>query len=143
LGSAIKTPIGTAWIDADGILWHRLDDGVKVSGALAQRTAALIGEMLGQTAAPAIVDITNISFADGEARDVFARLGSSAMEIATAVLVRSQASSVPAVLSYLFSKLEADRPIAFFDDERAAVAWAREFTGGAPMDRPRTGLAGP
>jgi len=49
----IKTPIGTAWIDAEGILWHRLDDEVNVSGDLALGTAEVIREMLAGRSAPA------------------------------------------------------------------------------------------
>ena len=130
----IKTPIGTAWMDADGILWHRMDDGVSVSGSLAQRTADVIGELLDGRAAPAIVDITDIRFADGEAREVFARLGSATPEVATAILVRSQENPVPGILLDFFSKLDADRPIKFFDSEDAAVAWARSFIDDAPTE---------
>ncbi|MDH3207145.1 MAG: hypothetical protein OEO79_11070 [Gemmatimonadota bacterium] len=129
-----KTPIGTAWIDAEGILWHRLDEGVSVSGSLAERTAEVLSEVLAERPAPAIVDITNLSFADEEARDVFARFGSAAPEVATAILLRSQDDHVPSMLSYFFSKLEADRPIGFFDNEHAAVAWARRFLKSAPSE---------
>jgi len=128
----IKTPIGTAWMDAEGILWHLLDDRVSVSGSLAQSTAEVLREVLADRPAPAIVDITNLSFADEEAQDIFARLASAAPEVATAVLLRAGDNHVPSMISYFFSKLEADRPIAFFDNEHAAVAWTRRFIKVAP-----------
>ena len=94
----------------------------------------MIAEMLRERAAPAIVDITGISFADEEARQIFAGLSSAATEVATAILVRSGSGAVPAVLSYSFAKLESDRPIAFFDREHDAVAWARRFARSVPSE---------
>jgi hypothetical protein len=127
-----KTPIGTAWIDAEGILWHRLDFGVRVSGELARKTARAMAEILSDRPAPAIVDISGIQFAEDEAREVFAHLGSGAAEVATAVLLQAGDNPVPAILADLFAKLEADRPVAFFECEKEAVAWAREFLGAPP-----------
>ena len=126
MDAPLKTPIGTAWIDADGIMWHRLDDGVRVSGPLARETVRVMARLLSERPAPAIVDITSISFADQEAREIFAQMGGEAPELATAILVRSQTNPAPSMLSFFFSRLETDRPVAFFDNEAAAVAWVRQ-----------------
>ena len=122
-----KTPIGTAWVDAEGILWHRLDFGARVTAELASQTAAVILDLTDGAAVPAIVDIGEIQYADEDAREMFARLRCAVPEIATALLVRPSVNPAPSVLAERFSELEADRPIAVFQDEQEAVAWARQF----------------
>ena len=42
----IRTPIGTAWIDEEGILWRRLDSGVAVSGGDAVETVRVLSDLL-------------------------------------------------------------------------------------------------
>ena len=123
-----KTPIGTAWFDENGILRHRLDAGVHVSSAAATDTVKVLAELLGGRRAPVIVDIGGVSHADREARDIFAKLGASAPAIATAILVRPDENPESAVQSFLFSTHDMlDRPVAIFEDEKKAVAWARTF----------------
>jgi hypothetical protein len=122
-----KTPIGIAWIDDHGILWHRLDFGVRVSSAEAHATVKALAEILGERRAPAIVDVGELQYADREARSVFANLSAQAPEIATAILVRPDENVASAIQSFLFSTHPLDRPVAIFEDEDEAVAWARTF----------------
>jgi hypothetical protein len=79
-----KTPIGIAWIDEHGILWHRLDFGVRISA-------------------------------------------SAAADTVKALLVRPDDNPASAIQSFLFSTQSPDRPMAIFENEDAAVAWARTF----------------
>ena len=125
-----KTPIGTAWLDANGILWHRLDFGVRVNASTARDTVTALAELLGDRVAPAIVDIGEMQYATPEAREVFAGLGASARESAVAILIRPGENPASAVQSFLFSKLDPDRPMAIFESEEQAVAWARGFLSG-------------
>ena len=122
-----KTPIGTAWIDDEGILWHRLDFGVRIDGALAEKTADVLSTLVGERVVPAIVDIGGVQFADREARDVFAKLRSAVSQTATALLVRPGDNPVSGILAYQFSQLKPDRPIAVFEREADAVDWVRSF----------------
>lgn len=123
----MKTPIGTAWLDEHGILWHRLDFGARVSGDLAQRTMEVLADLLQGRKAPAIVDIGELQFADKDARDVFARMGANTPETATAILVRPGENPASGIHAYLFSTMKPDRPIAVFESEAEAVEWAKGF----------------
>jgi len=122
-----KTPIGTAWLDEHGILRHRFDPGVRVSASAAADTLKILAELLNGRRAPAIVDITGVGHADPEARQIFAKMGASAPEIAMAILVRPDENPESAVQAFLFSTHAPDRPVAVFEDEKKAVAWARTF----------------
>ncbi|MBM4183862.1 MAG: hypothetical protein FJ207_06500 [Gemmatimonadetes bacterium] len=122
-----KTPIGTAWIDDEGILWHRLDFGVRIDGQLAEQTAEALADLVGERALPAVVDIAGVQFADRDARDVFARLRSAFPQTATALLVRPGDNPASGVLAYQFSQAKPDRPIAVFEREAEAVEWVRRF----------------
>jgi hypothetical protein len=122
-----KTPIGTAWIDDEGILWHRLDFGVRIDGQLAEETALALAHIVGERSVPAIVDIAGVQFADRDARDVFAKLRSAIPQTATALIVRPGENPVSGVLAYQFSQLRADRPIAVFERESEAVDWVRSY----------------
>jgi hypothetical protein len=124
MSESIRTPIGKAWVDDEGILWHRLDFGVTISGEDATETVRVLSDFLGGRSAPAIVDIGDVRFADGEAREVFARLGSEGTEVATAILVKV-ANPASLALTSLFATLEPDRPIEVFHYEEEAVEWAR------------------
>lgn len=131
MNTRIKTPIGTAWLDEHGILWHRLDFGVRISASTARDTVTAIADLLGDRTAPAIVDIGEMQYATAETREIFARLGASAPEIATAILVRPSDNPASAVQSFLFSKLDSDRPTAIFESEEKAIAWVKGFLPGA------------
>lgn len=122
----MKTPIGTAWIDEDGILWHRLDPDVRVSASAAVDTVELLNELLQGRPAPAIVDIAGVRHADREAMKIFANLG-ELPELATAILVRPDDNPASAVHSFLFLKQAPDRPTEIFEDVDEAVAWAKTF----------------
>jgi hypothetical protein len=126
----IKTPIGTAWLDEHGILWHRLDFGARVSGELAQRTTEVLADLFDGRKAPAIVDIGELQFADKDARDVFARLGANAPETATAILVKPAENPASGIHAFLFSTMKPDRPVGVFESEAEAVAWAKRFVPG-------------
>ncbi len=122
----IKTPIGTAWFDEHGILWHRLDFGARITVELAEETIVFLEALRDGRVSPAIVDIGEITFAESAARAAFAGLRSEA-EPATALLVPPSVNPAPGVLARQFEALESDRPIAVFETEEEAVAWAREF----------------
>ncbi len=123
----IKTPIGTAWLDEHGILWHRLDFGARVTGDVARLTTEALADLLDGRKAPAIVDIGELQFADQDARDVFARLGADAPETATAILVRPGENPASGIHAFLFAQMKPDRPVAIFESETEAVAWVRRF----------------
>jgi hypothetical protein len=122
-----KTPIGTVWIDAEGILWHRLDAGVRIDGPLAEETARVLADLIGERSVPAIVDIAGVRFADRDARGVFAKLRSAVSQTATALIVRPGDNPASGVLAYQFAQLKPDRPIAVFEREAEAVDWIRGF----------------
>jgi hypothetical protein len=122
-----KTPIGRAWIDEHGILWHRVEFSERISREHAEETLAILAEMLGGRRAPVISDISQVHQVDPGARDVFARLGEDAPETAIAILVRPGENPASGVQAYLFSALKPDRPVAVFEDEAEAIAWAKEF----------------
>ena len=126
-----KTPIGTAWVDEHGMLWHRLDFGARVSGDLAERTTEVLADLLEGRKAPAIVDIGELQFADKDAREIFAGLGANAPETATAILVRPGENPASGIHAYLFSTMKLDRPVAIFESETEAVTWAKGFLPGA------------
>jgi hypothetical protein len=126
-----KTPIGTAWIDDEGILWHRLDQQVRVTGDLARETTRALAELVGGRSVPAIVDIAGVQFADRAAHEVFAKLRSSVPQTATALIVRPDENPTSGVLAYQFSLRKPDRPVAVFEKEAEAVEWVRRFLRGA------------
>lgn len=130
----VRTPIGVAWLDDEGVLWHRLNFGVSISVEDADETARVLAELLDGRAAPAIVDIGDVRFADGGAREVFARLGSQAAEVATALLIKVGNPAALALTS-LFAKLGPDRPIEVFHSEEEAVEWARRHLRAASRTR--------
>jgi hypothetical protein len=73
LGDVVKTSIGTRWLDASGVLWHRLDPGVLVAAEHAKETVQAVIRLTGGNPTPSVVDIRGAAFADRAARDGFCR----------------------------------------------------------------------
>ena len=117
----VKTPVGTMWLDGNGLLWHKLDAGIVVevehAAGVRQATAALTGGRPTR----AVVDISEVEFASRAARDAFAQPVDDSNEVATAVVV---GSSVARALGTLFLKLSRpSRPVRLFLDVDEAAQW--------------------
>ncbi len=126
----MPTPIGEMWLDDDGLLWHRLNPGVEVTAADAKATLAAMEDLTGGRAAPAVVDIRGVAFANRQARQFFSQDLDASPEIATALIVGSGPSRA---MANLFLKLSRPaRPVRSFTREEEAAAWARGFLEQAP-----------
>jgi hypothetical protein len=121
----VKTSIGTMWIDASGVLWHRLDPGVVVTAEHARETVQAVLRLTAGSPAPSIVDIRGAAFADRAARDGFAGDEDASAELATALIVDKAFSRRLGNLFLQMSKPK--RPVRMFTSEEEATAWARTF----------------
>ena len=122
MGEPVRTPVGVMWVDEDGILWHRLDDGITVTADDATAVREAVLGLTGGEPIRALVDISGVGFADRKARDAF---GSEwdANEIATAVVV---GSAVSRTLGNLWLQLSKPaRPVRLFSDHASALDWVK------------------
>ena len=125
LSEVVKTSIGTMWIDASGVLWHRLDAGVLVTAGHAQETLQAVRRLTGGNPVPTIVDIRGAAFADRAARDGFAGDEETSAELATALIVDKAFSKR---LGNLFLQMSRpQRPVRMFTSEEEAQGWVRAF----------------
>ncbi|MDH3259940.1 MAG: hypothetical protein OEM84_03095 [Acidimicrobiia bacterium] len=123
MSGTVKTAIGTMWIDASGVLWHRLDAGVIVTGEHAKETLKAVHELTSGQPVPAVVDIRGTAFADRAARDGFAGDEETSAELATALIVDRAFSRR---LGNLFLRMSKPaRPVRMFTSEEEAAVWAR------------------
>ena len=120
----IDTGIGSAWLDDRGLVWHEIETGAGVNAASAADAARAIRELTEDRSIPAIVDLRGVAWADIDARTAFSG-PSIPNEPATALIV---APGISQLLADLFVKFEEPRrPIALFESEPEAVAWAERY----------------
>ena len=118
----ITTPLGRMWLE-DGLLWHRLEGTLRVTPEDAEAVVRAVHRLTAGKPMPAIVDMRNIAYAPHEARMAFAGSSEEAGETATALIVEAGASSA---MAQVFTKVtRPKRPVAIFEDEAEAVAWAK------------------
>jgi hypothetical protein len=109
------------WIDEDGLLYHRLDDGITVRDEHAAGIRDAVAEVAAGAPVRAIVDVSGVEFADRQARDALASALDDSNEVATAVIV---GSAISQTLGTLFLKLSRpSRPVKLFLDEAEAAGW--------------------
>ena len=116
------TPIGDVWLE-DGIMHHRIHPETTITASLAHRTVDSLADYAGGRKRPAVVDIRGVTFADREARDVFA--DDLEFETATALVVDSNLSKN---IGNLYLRLSRpSRPTRLFVSPDEATQWAKEF----------------
>lgn len=112
------------WIDAAGLLWHRLDDGITVRAEHADAIRDAVIDLSDGAPVRAVVDVSGVKFADRQARDAIASSLDDSNEVATAIIVNS---SISRALGTLFLRLSRPaRPVRLFVDEDAAAKWVAE-----------------
>jgi hypothetical protein len=121
----LTTPIGEMWLDDSGLLWHRLDGSLEITREDALEVVRCVRRLTGGRLVPAIVDIRSVAYAPHEARTAFAGSPEESSESATALIVQAGASS--AMAKVFTSVTKPKRPVAVFEDEDEAVAWAMTF----------------
>ena len=120
--NSIRTPLGEMWLTDDGVLVHRIDDGVRVTGDDAADVRTAVAELTQGRSVPAVVDMRAVGYAERAARHMFGASSEESFESATALIVGSSTSQT---MAQAFLAMEPKRPIEIFTSEDEAMEWAR------------------
>ncbi|NNC39482.1 MAG: hypothetical protein HKN95_02225 [Acidimicrobiia bacterium] len=120
--NSIRTPLGEMWLTDDGVLVHRIDDGLTVTADDAAAVRKAVAELTGGRLVPAVVDMRAVGYAERAARHMFGAASEESFESATALIVGSSTSQT---MAQAFLAMGPQRPIEIFTSEREAMEWAR------------------
>ncbi len=123
----LRTPLGEMWLTDDGVLVHRIDDGLNISEADATAVVAAVLKLTAGRPVPAVVDMRSVGYADRAAREMFGASSEESSESATALLVGSGTSQT---MAKAFLAMGPKRPIEVFTSEAEAMDWARSKIDG-------------
>jgi len=118
----VQTPLGEMWLTDDGILFHRINEGLTISSGDAAAVQSAVLELTGGRPVPAVVDMRAVGYAERAARDMFGASTEETSESATALIVGSTASRT---MAKAFMAMGPKRPIEIFTSEAEAMDWAR------------------
>lgn len=120
----MRTPLGEMWMTDDGILVHRIDEGLNISVESAIEVKKAVSELTEDRPVPAVVDMRAVGYADRAARHMFGASPEESSELATALVVGPTSSQT---MARAFLAMQPQRPIQVFTSEAEALEWARSF----------------
>ena len=107
----VQTPLGEMWLTDDGILFHRINEGLTISSGDAAAVQSAVLELTEGRPVPAVVDMRAVGYAERAARDMFGASTEETSESATALIVDSTASRT---MAKAFMAMGPKRPIEIF-----------------------------
>lgn len=121
---SVRTPLGEMWMTDDGILVHRIEDGLNISVESAIEVQKAVAELTSDRPVPTVVDMRAVGYADRAARHMFGASTEESSELAAALVVGPSSSQT---MAQAFIAMGPQRPIEVFTSEREALDWARTF----------------
>ena len=120
--NSIRTPLGEMWLTDEGVLVHRIDDGLTVTADDAAGVMEAVAELTQGRSVPSVVDMRAVGYAERAARHMFGAPSEESFESATALIVGSSTSQT---MAQAFLAMGPKRPIEIFTSEDEAMEWAR------------------
>ena len=133
MADSARTPLGEMWMTDDGILVHRIEEGLNITADSASEVKKTVAELTNGRPVPAVVDMRAVGYADRAARMMFGASTEDSSELATALIVGPISSQT---MARAFIAMGPQRPIEVFTSEDEALEWARTFLTD-PGDDPR------
>lgn len=121
----LRTPTGTCYLDAYGIVHDCFDAGVEETLADAQASVRVLSSLFGEGKRPLLVDMRLIKSQTRDARAFYAGQEASQYPNAVALLIGSRISMV--IANFFLSVTKSTVPTKLFTDEAVAIEWLKEF----------------
>ena len=115
------------WLTDDGVLVHRIDDGLTITSDDAAEVRNAVAELTQGRFVPAVVDMRAVGYAERAARHMFGASSEESFELATALIVGSSTSQT---MAQAFMAMGPKRQIEIFTSEDEAMEWARSKVRG-------------
>ena len=121
----IRTPTGTSFLDAHGIVHTSYDAGVEETLADAQASVRAALPLFGGTQHPILVDLRPLKSQTRDARNYYGSAEVMRNTAAVALLVSSRVSMV--IANFFISVTKSAVPSRLFTDEAEAIEWLKGY----------------